>query len=193
MYDRMSHATVTLPLVLGGLGLRSAVRTSPSAFWASWADCPHMVHQRHPAASALLVHHLDGGTDTPHLGAPLLAARALEGVQGFGVPSWPALAMGHRPPQNLDEFEIDDIRERWQHEAASRVERDFRERTILPCLADGERALLRSQSFSGAGVALSTDAPTGSVRLPAVPHSLVPPPPAPTPPRTALLPVWPSH
>ena len=25
----------------------------------------------------------------------------------------------------------------WQHEAASRVERNFRERTIFPCLADG--------------------------------------------------------
>ena len=36
------------------------------------------------------------------------------------------------------------------------MERDFRERTILPCLADGERALVRCQSGSGAGVALST-------------------------------------
>ena len=29
----------TLPLVLGGLGLRSAIRTRYSAFWASWVDC----------------------------------------------------------------------------------------------------------------------------------------------------------
>ena len=28
----------SLPLALGGLGLRSAIRTSESAFWASWAD-----------------------------------------------------------------------------------------------------------------------------------------------------------
>ena len=27
------------PLSLGGLGLRSTVRTSQPAFWASWADC----------------------------------------------------------------------------------------------------------------------------------------------------------
>ena len=110
MCDRMSHVTATLPLVLGGLGLRSAVGTSPSAFWATWADCLHKVHQRHPAVSAVLVDHLDGGTDTPHLGAAVQAARAFEGVQGFEVPSWPALAIGHRPPQNLDEFEIDAIR-----------------------------------------------------------------------------------
>ena len=45
-----------------------------------------------------------------------------------------------------------------------------------------ERELVRSQTGSGAGVALSTvTAPTGSVRLPAVPHSLIPPSPAPTP------------
>ena len=36
-------------------------------------------------------------------------------------------------------------------------------------------------------------APTGSLRLPAVPHTLIPPSRAPTPPRTALLPVWPSQ
>ena len=69
-----------------------------------------MVHQRHPGVSALLVHHFDGSTDTLHFGGAAQAARALEGVQGFEVPSWPALAMGHRPPQNLDKFEIDAIR-----------------------------------------------------------------------------------
>ena len=48
MCDRMSNDTAILPFVLGGLALRSSVRTSPSAFWASWADCLHMVHQSHP-------------------------------------------------------------------------------------------------------------------------------------------------
>ena len=32
--DQSTRDTATLPLSLGGLGLRSAVRTSPSAFWA---------------------------------------------------------------------------------------------------------------------------------------------------------------
>ena len=31
--------TATLPLSMGGLGLRSAVRTSVPAHWASWEDC----------------------------------------------------------------------------------------------------------------------------------------------------------
>ena len=51
--------------------------------------------------------HLDGGTDTHHLSTAVLAAGAHEGGQGFEVPSWPALAMGHRPLLNLDEFETD--------------------------------------------------------------------------------------
>ena len=63
-------------------------------------------------------------------------------------------ASGHRPPQNLDEFEIDAIRGGWQHEAASRVEREFRDSVVFPSLTDGEKALVRSQS--GAGTALST-------------------------------------
>ena len=39
-------------------GLRSATRTSPGAFWASWADCLHMVHQRHAPVAELLVRPL---------------------------------------------------------------------------------------------------------------------------------------
>ena len=154
--DQASRITATLPLVLGGCGVRGAARTSQSAFWASWADCLHMVHQRHAPVADLLVHQLESGSETPHLGAAVQAARALEGVQGFEVPSWRALALGHRPPQNLDELEIDAIRGGWQHEAASRVEREFRESVVFPSLADDEKALVRSQSGSGAGAALST-------------------------------------
>ena len=29
---------ITMPLSIGGMGLRSAHRTSPPAYWASWAD-----------------------------------------------------------------------------------------------------------------------------------------------------------
>ena len=38
----------TLQMRLGGLGLRSARRTSPAAYWASWADALHMISQRLP-------------------------------------------------------------------------------------------------------------------------------------------------
>ena len=47
----------------------------------------------------------------------------------------------------------------WQHEAASRVERHFRDTSLMPRLNDTEKTLLRSQSDPMSGAALST-APT---------------------------------
>ena len=38
--DEEVHALATLPMRMGGLGWRSAVRCALSAFWASWADSP---------------------------------------------------------------------------------------------------------------------------------------------------------
>ena len=144
-----------MPLVLGGVGFRSAVRTSLPA-WASWGDCLHMVHQRHPDIARVLVDHLEGDADTPYLSAAVVCARELEGVEGFHPPFWTAFALGARPPLPQEEFEMHALKGGWQHEASSRVERQFRERNKLPVLTDGERALLRSQSGVGAGVALST-------------------------------------
>ena len=39
--DSLTGDMALLPLSFGGLGLRSPVRTSPAAHWASWADCLH--------------------------------------------------------------------------------------------------------------------------------------------------------
>ena len=153
--EATARTASTMPLLLGGMGLRSAVRTSVPAYWASWGDCLHMVHQRHPDVARVLVDQLEGGADTPYLSAAVACARELEGVQGFHPPSWTALVFGARPPPPEQEFEMDALKGGWQHEASSRVERQFRERIVLPVLTDGER-LLRSQSGVGAGVALST-------------------------------------
>ena len=38
----------TLPMRMGGLGLRSAMRCTPAAFWALWADALHMISERTP-------------------------------------------------------------------------------------------------------------------------------------------------
>ena len=53
--DGLTRATCTLPLSLGGLGLRSAARTQESAYWASWADTLSMVQARHPSVAELMV------------------------------------------------------------------------------------------------------------------------------------------
>ena len=49
--DVLTRATATLPLSLGGLGLRSAARTREAACWASWADSLSMVQARHPSVA----------------------------------------------------------------------------------------------------------------------------------------------
>ena len=99
-----------LPLFLGGLGLRSASRTSTPAFWTSWADCLGM----NPDVAAHLVRQLEGHPHTPSLEAAASAARSFRGVQGF-EPLRPA-------PRQPDEFEPGCERSGWQHEVASGVE-----------------------------------------------------------------------
>ena len=42
----------SLPLRLGGAGLRSVVRTGPAAYWASWADALAMINARAPDVAA---------------------------------------------------------------------------------------------------------------------------------------------
>ena len=62
----------SLPLSLGGLGLRSATLTSQPAFWSSWADCLGMIQHRHPAVSARIVHALNDPPRVPLGGCPTL-------------------------------------------------------------------------------------------------------------------------
>eukprot|EP00973_Karenia_brevis_P049984 6939815-Karenia_brevis.AAC.1 len=49
---------MTLPLRLGGLGLRSADRLSQPAFWASWADALPMIAARLPELADKVVESL---------------------------------------------------------------------------------------------------------------------------------------
>ena len=102
--EEVERLSASLPLALGGLGLRSAVRTSAAAHWASWADTLPMIHQRHPVVATRIVHALAQEVDSPVLGAVRRAAQELEGVSGFVVPSWPALTAGLRPPPREPEF-----------------------------------------------------------------------------------------
>ena len=109
---------------------------------------------------------LEGDSQTPILAAASSAGRQLVGVEGFGPPSWQALSLGARPPvREPDAFEHGAERHGWQHEASSRVEREHRERRILPRLVDNEKAMLRSQSGPGAGLAFSATPSNSSSRI----------------------------
>ena len=47
----MAHTLASLPMRLGGLGLRSAARMALAAYWASWADSLPMIAERLPAVA----------------------------------------------------------------------------------------------------------------------------------------------
>ena len=187
--------TATMPLVLGGMGLRSASRTRTSAFWASWADSLAMIHARHRDVASQFVYALENDLGGPCLSAAAQARRTLTGVMGFEPPSWQAVAEGARPEiRPPDEFEPGGVRPGWQHEAASRTEEHFRE-VLFDTISDRDRALIRSQAGPGAGVALRV-APTSRLTSISTPFVSCRPPPTPPiapPPFRPQLPVWPRH
>ena len=110
----------SLPMVLGGIGLRSAARTSKPACWASWGDSLAMIRRRHPIVADQLVHQLEGHPETPFLRAAADTRRELIGVMGFEPPSWQATSHGARPPhREPEDVEPGAVRSGWQHEACS--------------------------------------------------------------------------
>ena len=96
-------------------------------------------------------------SEAEHLRCAALAARRLDGVQDFEIPSWRALMEGARPPpRDPEDDEPGSQWQGWQHEASSRIEREFRDAQLFPTINDAQRALLRSQSGPGAGMFLRT-------------------------------------
>ena len=57
--DAETRDSATLPMSLGGLGIRSAVRSCKAAHWASWADSLPMTFERHPHVANIMVEQLE--------------------------------------------------------------------------------------------------------------------------------------
>ena len=145
--DEIIRSCGNLPLVMGGLGLRSAARVSVSAYWASWADCLSMISARHPEVARSLVQQLQGHPETPFLSAAASSARVLIGAMGFDPPSWQSLP---------DEFEP------WMERGGGNTrhyQRQFRKEVLFERMTPRDRALVQSQSGPGGSLALTT-APT---------------------------------
>ena len=80
-----------------------------------------MVQKRHPGVAAHLLTHLEGVPMGQSLTSATTAARSLDGVHGFEVPSWRSLAAGARPPlRDLEDHEPGSPRQEW-HFFASRA------------------------------------------------------------------------
>ena len=110
----------------------------------SWADCIAMVRARHPDVATLIIQRMRDPTGPPTVSAQTVAQQLI-GVEGVEPLSWAALEKGQRPPRREPEdFEPGVCRHGWQHEAASRVERQHRGRlagnAALPKRTSGRSA-----------------------------------------------------
>jgi len=72
----LATARAQLALRHGGLGLRSAARHAPAAYWSSWADVLPVIASRDPAFARALADTLEGGSPAPEVLQSLLLARA---------------------------------------------------------------------------------------------------------------------
>ena len=136
----------SLPMSLGGCGLRSASRTSSSAYWASWADSLRMIHQRHPAVANQMVRSLTQVSGHRHFVAAAACRDQLIAC-GFSPPTWVEAALA-RPRAVLEALHVDGPclpLQGWQHVASACVEDHFFQTVVLPRCLPPERALLRSQ------------------------------------------------
>ena len=143
--DTHAEKVATLPQRLGGLGLRSAVRTSAAAYWASWADTLPMIQQRCPALAAKVLEELEKGVGSSATScvAAGIAKATLE-HEGYGTCPWRQLVQGERPPE-VDRPEPGEYRHGWQYHAAARRETHYRKARVCQL----QQANASSAMFTG--------------------------------------------
>ena len=88
-----------LPVVHGGLGLRSSALLSPAAYWAAWADILPTMAERVPDLAERIVQELESGDSRIASVAQAMAAERTVTRADFPLkPTWRELAAGVRPP-----------------------------------------------------------------------------------------------
>ena len=144
----------TLPMRLGGLGIRSARRMGHAAFWALWADAMRMIWNRLPAVVLQVLGHLaDDRITGGCLGELKEAAQRLDREGFVNRPTWLALRDGARPPP-VDVPELGEWQHGWQFYASSSSEHHFRKSVVLAQSSATDQAHLRSHSGPGSGAVL---------------------------------------
>ena len=141
----MAQCIASLPMRMAGLGLRSASRMAPAAFWASWADAIHMVDQRLPRVSRAIIGRFTGGDAQGCLGALVRATEILDRDGFMTRPSWEELQGGMRPP-SPENAEPGEWQHGWQYHASSTSEFHFRETVVIAQSCAVDQAHLRSRS-----------------------------------------------
>ena len=140
---------------LGGLGLRSAERTAPAAYWGSWADTMKVISDRAPRVATTILADLSRETQQCKCLQQLTDARRLLSREGFArMPSWESLSRGERPDAHFAS-EPGEWPHGWQFFASSTREHHFRTNEILAASSPADCAHLRSRSGPGSGCVLA--------------------------------------
>ena len=133
----------SLPLWKGGLGLRSAVRTTPAACLASWLDSLKMIQQRHPKIADTILQALDEEHGCSI--QTLLRCTNILRDAGMEVPTWTDVAAGRVEGESREDDPCQP-RVGWQKQAAQSVEVKFFEEEVWPSLQEDERAMVWSRT-----------------------------------------------
>ena len=145
MQVKMARNITTPPMRMGGLGLRSALKTAPGAFWASWADALPMLQQRLPRLTGQITHHLSHPDALGCVGELLESVSRLDRDGFIARPCWEMLQRGARPRPPLI-VEPGEWHHGWQHHSSSSSEHHFRETVVLAQSCAADQAHLRSHS-----------------------------------------------
>ncbi len=150
--DLEARSVASLPASLGGLGLRSALRTAESAHWASWVDALPVLASKAPRVTGMIMTELgrDQGPTTSCLQEVARARTRLGELGAEDLPTWQEAVAGTEPPQPATNNDDDlDFARGWQWYASSAREYFFAERVLRPIIGPDRRALLFSQAASG--------------------------------------------
>ena len=135
----------SLPMRMGGLGLRRATLMAPAAYWASWADALQMVDQRLPEVANRVVNRLADKEPAGCLGELRGAASQLDRHGFIGRPNWHALRSGARPEASPN-AELGEWPHGCLYHASSSSEHLYRRNTVLDQSCAAGKAHLRSHS-----------------------------------------------
>ena len=148
--QEVARNIASLPMRMGGLGIRSAQRMALGAFWASWADALHMIDQRLPTVADRVVNTLRADEEPRGCLGELRNAAGVLDRHGFvGRPSWNSIRSGVRPEGHIH-AEPGEWSHGWQYYASSSSEYNFRKNVVLNQSCAAEQAHLRPHSGPGA-------------------------------------------
>ena len=135
-----------LPVVQGGLGLRSSALLSPAAYWAAWADMLPTLVERVPDLAEQVLQELESGDSRIVSVAQAAAAdQAVTRAEFPLKPTWRELAAGVRPPDPAPAYDEEPGQwpHGWQFYASLGLITHHRETAALPSLEPAVQARLR--------------------------------------------------